>query len=291
MTHRILHLSDPHATAQGPDEDGVDGVAALEQLLVDCRHIPELDAVVVTGDIADDGSVEGCARVREAIQRFAAHRGIPHVYTTGNHDARPEFEIALGTGHLDSQGRDLGLRLPGVEDELAAVSTVRGLRIITLDSLIPGSVHGSLSKVQLDALRGVLEVPAAAGTIVALHHPPIVSAIAPWTAGAGLRNRDAFAAVLADSDVVAVLCGHFHMQLTGFLSSIPVWSTPGIVTRMDATAPGHVVRAVQGASATVVEVGGAFSPTFQVLQARDPRAGEQVYLADPQTWKVLPDEG
>lgn len=144
-----------------------------------------------------------------------------------------------------------------------------------------------MSRAQLDALGGVLRVPAAAGTILALHHPPVYTSSAPWTIGAGLRNRDELAATIAGTDVAAVLCGHFHLQLTGRLGQAAVWATPGVVTRIDLTAPLHVVRAVHGASATVVELGGPFSPSFHLVQARDPEVGEEVYVVDPDTWQPV----
>ena len=83
---RILHLSDTHVSAHGPDMDGVDAIASLERLLHDARHVPDVDLVVVSGDIADDGSAAGCEAVRDRVGAFAAARGIPHVYSTGNHD-------------------------------------------------------------------------------------------------------------------------------------------------------------------------------------------------------------
>ena len=215
--HRILHLSDTHATATGIDGDGVDALASLDQILRDCRHLTGLDLVVVSGDIADDGSAQGCALVRDRIARFAAGRGIPHVYTTGNHDRRPGFTAALGTGHRDAQDADAGVLLDGLDDERAAISMVSGLRVITLDSLVPGSGHGVVSRAQLGALAGILHDPAPAGTVLALHHPPVYTASSPWTIEAGLRNRDELAAAISGSDVVAVLCGHFHLQLTGRL--------------------------------------------------------------------------
>ena len=46
-SHRILHLSDTHATASGFDEDGVDALASLDQVLHDCRHLSDLDLVVL----------------------------------------------------------------------------------------------------------------------------------------------------------------------------------------------------------------------------------------------------
>jgi 3',5'-cyclic-AMP phosphodiesterase len=288
--HRILHLSDTHVTASGFDEDGVNALAALDRILLDCRRLDGLDLVVVTGDIADDGSTEGCHLVRQRVGAFAAERGIPHIYTTGNHDRRTGFTSALGTGHLAPDGVDGGAPLEGCGDERAAVSEIGGLRIVTLDSLVPGSAHGVISRAQLDALAELLRTPAAAGTVVALHHPPIYVRTATWMEQFGLHNRDELRTVIEGSDVIAVLCGHFHLQLSGQLGGVPVWVTPGVVTRLDLTAPSHLVRGVKGAGATVVELGGPFSPAIHVLHARDPEAGQQVYVADPVTWRSVEED-
>jgi len=290
MVHRILHLSDTHVTASGFDEDGVNALASLDRILHDCRRLESLDLVVVTGDIADDGSAEGCRLVRDRVGAFAAARGIPHIYTTGNHDRRPGFIEALGTGHLRPDGTDVGQTLDGCGDQRAAVSDVGGLRVITLDSLVPGFAHGVVGDAQLEALAELLKHPAPAGTILALHHPPIHVPTAPWMVQAGLHNRDALRRVIEGSDVVAVLCGHFHLQLSGRMGGASVWATPGVVTRLDLTAPPHLVRGVKGAGATVVDLGGPFSPAFHVLHARDPEAGQQVYLADSTTWQLFDDD-
>ncbi|WP_207783914.1 metallophosphoesterase [Micromonospora globispora] len=275
VRHRILHLSDTHLNS--PD---VDASAALARILYDACFVPEVDLVVVSGDIADDGSAEGCAGVREQVGRFGAERGIPHVYCTGNHDTREAFAAALGSGHLAADGTDIGTTMAGASGERAAVSSVAGLRVITLDSLVPGQVHGHLDPAQLAWLRDVLAEPAAAGTVLVLHHPPIAVPTSPIMDSVNLRNAGDLADAVQGTDVQAILCGHFHLQLSGLLRGIPVWVTPGVVTRIDFTAPPRRERAVLGAGATVVDLGGPTSPLFHVLHARDPRAGEQVYLVD-----------
>ena len=280
MGHRILHLSDTHVTASGVDEDGVDAAAALDRILYDARHLRGLDLVVVSGDIADDGSTGGCAMVRERVQEFAAKRGIPHVYCTGNHDDRASFAEVLGSGHLTAEGIDVGCLRDENGGERAAVSEVRGLRVITLDSLVPGAVRGLLSTAQLGWVADLLATPAAAGSILILHHPPVHVESSDLMASVGLENGTALASVVAGSDVQAILCGHYHLQLSGYLRGVPVWVTPGVITRIDLTAPAHLERVVRGAGATVVDLGGPFSPTFHVLHARDPDAGAQVYLVD-----------
>ncbi|MEV4411995.1 metallophosphoesterase [Catellatospora sp. NPDC049609] len=281
--HRILHLSDTHLR-----HPAVDAEAALAGLLHDARHVPALDLVVVSGDLADDGSAEGCAGVRDQVGRFCAERGIPHVYCTGNHDTRAAFTEVFGSGHLAADGTDRGQAMPG--GTCAAVSHVGGLRVITLDSLVPGEVHGELGPAQLAWLRQVLAEPAPAGSVVVLHHPPLAVPTSLIMDRVNLRDGAALAAAVRGSDVRAILCGHFHLQLSGLLAGVPVWVTPGVVTRIDLSTPPRLERAVLGAAATVVDLGGPASPLCHVLHARDPRAGEQVYLVDAVSGQGAADE-
>lgn len=79
MSHRILHLSDTHLTGTGYDAYRVDAAASLRRMLSDARHLEGLDLVLVSGDIADDGSAAGYEAARDLVGGFAAERGIPHV--------------------------------------------------------------------------------------------------------------------------------------------------------------------------------------------------------------------
>lgn len=130
------------------------------------------------------------------------------------------------------------------------MSDVGGLRVVTLDSLVPGETAGALDAGQLRRLGDLLATPAERGT---------------------------------------VLTGHLHFQAGGFLAGVPVWVTPGVVTRVDTTAVPHLVRGVLGAAATVVDLAGLSAPTFHLLQARDPRAGVEVYVFDAVTGEDVPE--
>ncbi|MGW0943840.1 metallophosphoesterase family protein [Streptomyces sp. NPDC002623] len=278
---RIIHLSDTHiGRVDGPDGRRVDATDSLRLILHELRHQRDVDAVVVTGDLADDGSVEAYTTVRELVGAFARSLDAPVFYTTGNHDERSAFTKVLGNGHADAV-RDL----PGTER--AAVSTIGGWRIVTLDSLVPGKVYGRLGAGQLEWLRDVLSTPAEHGTVLAFHHPPIALGVSATQQVFGLRDPEGLAEAIRGSDVRAVLTGHFHLQLCGFLASVPVWVTPGVVNRIDlATAPG-TERAVRGASASLVELGGATGPIFHTLHARDPRAHETVYELDEERTREI----
>jgi len=284
---RLLHLSDLHISRDpGPDAEGVDARVVLAQLLHDCRHVTDIDLVLVSGDIADDGSREGYTDALDLVESFARQHGATQAWCVGNHDGRDAFSAVLGTGHRDRDGQDVGR--PATVNACAATSVTSGIRIITLDSLVPGEVFGRIGPEQLGCLRAALAEPAAGGTVIALHHPPI-SVSSQWAA-ASLQDAVAFADVLRGSDVQAVLCGHVHAQISGVLAGVPVWVGPGVLTRIDLTAPRGLVRAVRGAAATVVDLGGPHSPLFHVLHARDPHAGKQVYLVDGTTWQYVDDE-
>jgi Icc protein len=112
----------------------------------------------------------------------------------------------------------------------------------------------------------------------------------PWMPSIVLQNPEALGAVLAGTDVRVVLCGHLHLQLSGLLVGVPVSVTPGIVTRLDMTAPPQLVRGVKGAGASVVDLGGPFSPTIHTVHARDPDVGDQVYVVDPLSWTDVTEE-
>jgi 3',5'-cyclic-AMP phosphodiesterase len=278
---RILHLSDTHLDRfDGPNKHGVNATQSLRRMMADLSTAPHIDVVVVSGDIADDGSQEAYTSARDLIGAYASARNVPVLYSTGNHDERGAFAKVLGSGHLDPRGNDRAdAAIDTAVGERAAVSLVDGYRFVTLDSLVPGKGYGWISDAQLTWLRDVLKTPAPRGTVLVFHHPPITLDVEVQHA-LGLRNPEALADAVRGSDVQLILCGHFHLQIFGYLESKAVWVTPGVVSRIDLTAPVGTERAVRGASATLIQLGTPASPLFHTLHARDPQAGTTVYELD-----------
>jgi 3',5'-cyclic AMP phosphodiesterase CpdA len=277
---RILHLSDFHLEqADRPNADGIDPRGALRQMLADCARLDPIDLVVVSGDIADDGSPEAYADAARIVAGFARAAGAPQIYCVGNHDQRPGFTEVLGSGHVGVDGGDRGTLAGSAEGERAAASEVGGYRVVTLDALVPGKGFGSISDSQLEWLAGVLATPAQLGTVLVMHYPPIALDRAGQQS-LMLQNAAALRDAIEGSDVRVVLCGHFHHQMTGRLGETPVVVTPGVVNRIDLTTSSDTERAVFGASATVVELDGPHAPLSYVLHARDPRVGRTAYELD-----------
>lgn len=116
--------------------------------------------------------------------------------------------------------------------------------------------------------------------MLAFHHPPVVVPGVAVQDALGLRDGPDLADAIGGTDVRLVLCGHFHLQLFGMLAAVPVWVTPGVVTRIDLTATPGTERAVKGASASLIDLGGPHSPVFHTLHARDSQVGHTAYEID-----------
>lgn len=274
---RVLHLSDLHLNARGEVRYSVDADLALGAVLDSCANLGELAAVIVTGDVADDGSEAAYNRARDVLLDFAGPRRARLVFSVGNHDNRDAFTRSLGSGHIGANGNDCGVTA-GPAGRVCAVSEADGVRIVTLDSLVPGRWYGHLGTEQLRWVAAVLtsEQP----SILAFHHPPIDLAV-EIQQRVGLDDRDGFAAVVHPSLVTAILCGHFHQQIAGSVNGVPTWVTPGVFTRIDhLTGPPGSERAFAGGSATLLDLTQPARPVFATipLPGRDSRLAYETDL-------------
>lgn len=206
----IVHLSDTHLLAGNRPLGGRYDTAAnlAETLRAVERTGIRPDAIVFTGDLTDLGEPEAYAALRATVEPFAARLGAPIVWVAGNHDERP----ALRAGLFDADP---------TQEPVTGVWDLGGLRLIALDSTVPGWHHGDLDAAQLDWLRGILATPAPLGTILALHHPPLPSHI-PFFDILELQRQGALADVIAGTDVRAILAGHLHYSTSGTFAGVPV---------------------------------------------------------------------
>lgn len=233
----LLHLSDTHLRAGGaPLYDRVDSEAYLARAIagIEASGVRP-HALVFTGDLADFGEDDAYVRIRALVEPLAERLGARLIWVMGNHDDRGAFR-----SHL----------LPGDAADAAApvdrVDEVDGMRIITLDSTVPGHHHGEVTTAQRGWLRDVLATPAPLGTILAMHHPPVPSVL-DLAASVELRDQRSLADVLRGSDVRAILAGHLHYSTFATFAGIPVSVASATCYTQDLTVPAGGTRPRDGA--------------------------------------------
>jgi len=261
-SHRILHLSDTHLFGDGRRHyDLVDTRAALERVLERASSLGALDAVVVSGDLSEDGSAESYRILSGLLEPWAAERGAQVVYAMGNHDLAEPFEEVLG--------------------ERERVVEVRGLRIVTVDSTVAGSGYGEVGEERLERLREILSESADHGTVVVLHHPPT-----PPTTGLfeslRLIDPEPLLEACREGDVRAILAGHYHHALVTETDPgyIPLVVAPAVANTTDVLWPAPGERAVRGSGFAVIDLPDDEPVRALIVTAPGPDDGETVYELD-----------
>nr|WP_194241444.1 phosphodiesterase [Galbitalea soli] len=233
----MLHLSDTHLLG-GDRElyDSVDSAQHLRELFDELeRSEGRPEAIVVTGDLADKGEAEAYRTLRSIVEPAAARLGARVIWVMGNHDDRRAFRATL-FGEIPTA------------NPVDRVYDLGGLRLITLDTTVPGHHYGEITGAQLDWLAEELSVRAPHGTILAMHHPPLPSVLDLATL-VELRDQGALAEVVEGSDVRTILAGHLHYSSTGLFAGIPVSVASATCYTQDLTVPVGGTRPQDGARA------------------------------------------
>lgn len=225
----LVQLSDSHLFADAAGKLlGMDTQDSLQRVIERVlQEQPQIDLVLASGDLSQDGSAESYQRFREATAVIPA----PARWFPGNHDEVPAMQAACHGSDLLDPVVDLG-----------------NWRVTLLDSSIPGAVPGYLSDQQLALLERALSEAPERHHLICLHHHP-VSIGCKWMEPIGLRNPDALFAVLERfSQVRAVLWGHIHQELDQQRGPIRLLASPSTCVQfapgseefqVDKTAPGY----------------------------------------------------
>ena len=175
----VLQISDTHLRAaphtpadRDPDESLLATIDALRDV--------GADLVLLTGDLADDGSQAALLRLHAAVDDLAA----PILAVAGNHDHLDNVRTVFGTVDTVEVGR---------------------WRVMGVESFIPDQGHGSVDVEQLTARLDRLDDRP---TLLGIHHPPRSPSTNPMFQ---LIGAEAMLAALRDRPHVrAIVCGHLH---------------------------------------------------------------------------------
>jgi 3',5'-cyclic AMP phosphodiesterase CpdA len=205
----VVQVSDVHIGSSPQDDQRA---ARLFARLADLTR--PVDAVLITGDITDQGAPEDYEKAASLISTLP----YPVFTCPGNHDERAAYaRILLGEE-----------RPPGPVNQ---VRRAGGAVFALCDSTIPGEPGGRLADDTLEWLdRELGEAPAGAPVFVCFHHPPAVLHI-PFLDGMRQTGGERLAEVLGrHGNVAAILAGHAHTPSATTFAGLPLLICPAVIS-------------------------------------------------------------
>ncbi len=170
---------------------------------------PQLDFILATGDIAQDGSKDAYLYFLKCMQEL----NTPLTWVPGNHDDAAMMQ-------------ELGEQ----EDAYNKAVQINNWLILFLDSSVKGQVHGRISEQEYDFLKSALTAAESNDSIdhclICLHHNP-VKGNADWMRDIGLQQADVFFETLGQyKKAKSVVYGHVHQELDFQHKGIRCFCTP-----------------------------------------------------------------
>jgi len=181
---------------------------------------PRPDAILLTGDLTECGLDAEYANQAQMIRR---HLAPPVFVIPGNHDRRENLRKTLEF-------------LPGITaDPLYVQYAVEDfpVRLVMLDTVVPGAGHGELRPEQLQWLDRTLAQAPHKPTMIGMHHPPFACGIAHMDR-IRLHNAAAFTDVVArHRQVERIVCGHHHRAMTTRLAQAIASISPSVAHQVE----------------------------------------------------------
>lgn len=219
----FAHLTDTHVNVPGKNPlFELDATKKLREMFMELGKLSQKPAfVVISGDLTHDGDVDDYRHLRAVLDEEKAKLGVPVYVALGNHDSRPFFRES----YLQEQPSEESYYYSIIED---------GLRIVVLNTQVPGSHGGRLDEEQLTWLRDVLAAPAPNGTII-VHHHPVVPTMTPMMDSHLLDNPQDLASAIEGSDVIGLLSGHIHCNNIGLFQGVTSAAATGVAFGIEPT--------------------------------------------------------
>ncbi|MEK6593087.1 MAG: phosphodiesterase [Pseudomonadota bacterium] len=222
----IAQISDLHVGQRGHLAYGcIDTAACFARCvghLLRLQPLPEI--VVASGDLVDMGAPAEYEILRELL----APLPMPVYLMPGNHDDRTALRAEFGDHSY----------LFSTHDMLYYAIECQPVRLIMLDTVLPGADGGALGAEQLEWLAMTLAAEPDKPTLIFMHHPPIATGI-HYMDEIALAGDDAArlgVIIRKHPQVERIACGHLHRMVearwngsvVGICPSAAFQSIPGL---------------------------------------------------------------
>jgi Icc protein len=240
----FIQLSDTHIAPVGELAHQADTAANFREVIALVQeNAIKPEFVIISGDLCNEGDVEGYKHLKVLLGE-AESLGVPVLLGLGNHDNRINFRrVILDEAEVQEHTPYYYSRRFG------------DLRVIMLDSSVPGQIHGEIDAEQMAWLEAELDEPAPGGDLVVLHHPCVPHGAPNPIDNLLLKNVEPFADVIErHPNVIGVLAGHSHLSsVAAFAGTVQV-TAPATAFLLDATQFHDSMRMVEGAGFNICNV-------------------------------------
>ncbi|MDP2696735.1 phosphodiesterase [Thalassospira sp.] len=203
---KFIHLSDTHLRARD-DFSRLPHPGETLRAVIDEINAYHADAeiCVLTGDLTHHGRPDQYDHIAGLLSTLT----MPVIAIPGNHDVRGPMIDAFPDTPVDENGF------------INFGRTVGGIRFVMLDSVVPGTHHGTLCPARLDWLSRELDHYRDLPTFLFMHHPPLEMGL-PFLDSIRMESDVALAHILKDHPQVKYMFfGHLHRPCTGVWQGIP----------------------------------------------------------------------
>ena len=186
------------------------------------------DLILVTGDLAQDPCKASYQRI---LQRLEA-TNTTSIFLPGNHDDYQLMQQVFSTDKMSCRKKVI----------------FKNWQLICLNSQIPDSPSGRLSKQELFFLEDCLIEKPNLFTLIAVHHHCLPTGMA-WMDNMIIENNKEFLMKIKQyPQIKAVTCGHIHQELDIKIEGLSIFGTPSTCFQftpksetfsLDTTAPGY----------------------------------------------------
>ncbi|WP_421994919.1 phosphodiesterase [Reyranella sp.] len=215
----LAQISDLHVRPAGQRyKDAVDSNRMLAEAIAHLNGLdPRPELVLITGDLVD----EGLDAEYEALWDLLAALEPPFLLMPGNHDDRETL-----VRHFPEHAY-----LPPRGPKHYVVDRPP-LRIVALDTTVPGDHHGEVDAAGLAWLETALQGGRGAPTVVLMHHPPFACGI-PYLDRYMCRDPGRLEKVIGRfPNVERVLCGHVHRPILRRWAGTVLATCPSTATQI-----------------------------------------------------------
>lgn len=218
----LIQITDTHILPPGEIlYDEVDTTLHLAETVQQINRMRPLpDVVMITGDLVEHGDKAGYKHFLELIEPLK----MPTYVVPGNHD-NPQVmtEVFAGTSYFPTSDSTFQY---AVED--------MPFRILALNSRSDGTELPEFDEHRLSWLKRELD-QSDKPTLIALHHPPMITGIELIDMGGSEWFQGIKSAVAEANHVKLVICGHCHTDMCGRMGPVPVYMAPATAHQLVAT--------------------------------------------------------